>query len=742
MLDINRNITEAHLALTEKPLKATSVERFMILNEEKSKYKDLSQPERFAKVLSVLLEKVSVPLEEYDLVAGRTVDRELTKAEEDIFQEYLRHPDKWTGGAFFESGHCTYSWEYVIERGLSGLRKDAELSMKKQKDTEKRIFLKSIIEIYDAIQNYMLRYAKAAREKNMLQLAENLEKAATETPDSFTVALQLLWIITLIDCAYITPNPTLTVGRLDQILFPLYEKGIKDGTLTREEAGTYITDYYCKHNLIMGRGEHQVGDAKNSTTFDRIYCFDAPQYLLLAGTGKSGESAVNDLTMLFAECIQPAFKNPVIVVRYFKNMNHQHKELWDVLTGKALESASLMFYNDDNMIATYKRLGIPEEDCRNYIHFGCNWPSIGDNGAWMNVGPNSRHYHVYQSEEEAEELRVKNMRTRSEHGWPEDFVQVMKELAEEDAGKISIENFYEKFLGYMGEFTDRKLEYFAKELSARKRRPAAVLTFGDCFFRNSVANAECFAAGAKYHFALHAFLMFGTVADCFITVDELVYQKRKVTLKQLLNAMEDNFVGHESILAMCRNVSKYGSDTPFSNVHVKRLAEAFSNMVIEKSRPYLKEMGLFLEPCIQSDTWHLKMGEDFGATPDGRLAGTAFSQNIRPSNGACINGMTAMFNSMLHIPSDGILSGALNLDVDPKQFSGEKGRELFGALLASYFNRGGFHAQVSSVKPEDLKKAQVYPERYKDLRVRVTGYSGVFVDICKRLQDDIIERFQ
>lgn len=742
MKEKNKNIAEAEKTLISKPLLATSIERVMILKEAKEQYKDMPQPKRFASVLSTLLRRVSVPIEEYDLVAGRCVDRELTPEEEEIFQEYLHQPGGKTNGAFFSSGHCTYSWDYVVQEGIPGLRAKAEASLERQTDEEKRLFLTSIIEGYDALKEYLLRYAKAAQEKGMHRLAENLYKAATERPDSFCVALQLLWIITLVDCAYITPNPTLTVGRLDQLLFPLYQKDMENGRLTREEATEYITDYYCKHNLIMGRGEHQVGDATNSTTFDRIYCFDAPQYLMIAGTDKQGASAVNDLTLLFAECIRPAFKNPVIVVRYFRNMDKQHPKLWHILTEKALKSASLMFYNDDNMIATFRRMGIPEEDCRNYVHFGCNWPSIGDNGAWMNSGPNSPNYAAYFSKEEAIELRVQNMRTRSAHSWPEDFMIVLKELANKEADQVSIEDFYQKFFALVEEFLNCKLDYYAKELTVRRRRPAAVLTYGDCFYRDSVANAECCAAGAKYHFGLQPFFMFGTVADCFITVDELVFQRQAVTLRQLLTAVEDNFVGHEAILAMCRNVSKYGSDTSFSNAHVKRLAETYAGLVIEKSRPYLKKMGLFLEPCIQSDTWHLKMGEDFGATPDGRLAHTAFSQNARPSNGACVNGMTAMLNAMLNIPSDGALSGALNLDVDPKQFEGEKGRELFAAMLAVYFNKGGLHAQVSCVGLNDLIDAQQHPELHRDLRVRVTGYSGIFVDICRRLQDDIIERFK
>ncbi|MBQ6946947.1 MAG: hypothetical protein IJN42_02780, partial [Clostridia bacterium] len=155
-----------------------------------------------------------------------------------------------------------------------------------------------------------------------------------------------------------------------------------------------------------------------------------------------------------------------------------------------------------------------------------------------------------------------------------------------------------------------------------------------------------------------------------------------------------------------------------------------------------KEMGLYLVPTLQSDTWHLKTGELYGATPDGRLAHTTFSQNIRPSKGACINGVAAMLDSVAALPRDALFSGALNLDVDPKDYSGETGQKLFAALLGTYFNRGGLHAQISSAGKEELLDAQQNPHLHRDLRVRVTGYSGVFVDLSKRLQKDVIERFE
>ena len=733
---MRKNIEEALYLLENKPPKSASAERILILSEIMGKNKDLPQPLRFANMLQELLDRVSVPIEKHDLIAGRALDRTLTEDEERIFEDFIRSPDYPRRSAFLDSGHCTYSWQDVVTLGLPGLKKRALDSLSSHPQPEKRVFLEGVLGVYAALENYLKRYEMAAREMEMIALAENLRRAREEKPEDLASALQLLFIITLVDCAYVTPNPTLRVGRLDRILYPLYKKGIENGTLTREQAKRYITDYYCKHNLCMGRGEHQVGDKSNATTFDRITNFDAPQYLPLGGRGH-----INELTYLMCECIVPGFKNPVAVFSYYRGMSAEHPELWKTLTEKALESSSLMFYNDDNVISTYKRLGIPEEQCKKYEHFGCNWASLGDNSAWMQGGPGSRHYRAYESEEEKKEFALRPyMRTNAPHSWPEDLNIVLRELAAKEADGISIEDVYSGFFARMGEFIDRKLAVLAHELEIRKRKPSRVLTYGDCFFGDSVKNAECFSAGAEYHFEFQAFQMFGTVADSFITVEKLVFEDKKTTLSELVKALDADFVGYERLLAMCRAVPKYGSDTDHTNAVAHRLARTASDLVIEKSKPYLKSMKLFLEPCMQSDTWHLKYGEQYGATPDGRLAGRTFSQNARPSNGACVGGVTGMLNSMLSVPSDAIVSGALNLDVSRADFDGETGITVFGSLLSTYFDRGGLHAQVSCINADELIEAQKHPESHRDIRVRVTGYSGIFVDVCKRLQDDIIER--
>ena len=734
------NVYEAEQALKTKPIYSTAYERVKLLNDVMHAYDDLPQPLKFSRTLAYLLENVSVPVKEYDLIVGRAVDKELNAEEEKLFQAFIAdNGNAYRSGAFFGSGHSSYDWEYIVELGVGGMKSRAISRLSTENDDAKRAFLQGAVEVYDAISSYILRFANSAKQAGLAAQAARLEKVAFSAPETFAEALQLVWIIALIDCAYVTLNPTLTLGRPDVFLYPFYSRDIASGSLTREEAKELITDYYCKHNLIMGRGEHQLGDDKNSTTFDRITNFDAPQYLLLAGTDEKGESAVNELTELFAECIVPSFKNPVVVVRYFIGMDKRHERLWNILTSKALQSSSMMFYNDNDVIAVLKRMGVTE-GVHDYIHFGCNWASTGNNGAWMWGGPSSFAFTPEMSEEDKKYLRRAYMRYPVDMGWEGIFNAALYQLADENLQSGVMDRLFELFMAGVKDFISQKISYLSRELTVRQKNPSRLLVLTDCFLRESIDSAECYAASAKYHFEASSFQMFANVVDSFVAVDELVIRKKSVTLKELAKAVKNDFKDNERLRLACKNAEKFGSDGEVSNAYAKKLITAFTDYVFEVSKPYFEKQGLFLMPSLEGDTWHIKCGRESGASVDGRRAGEPFAQNARPSNGSCKNGLTGMFNSLLSVPGGSVASGALNVDVDSRAFSGEEGLKNFSNLLATYFNAGGLHAQVSCVSRDDLLAAQSDPDSYRDLRVRVTGYSGVFVDLCRELQDDVIAR--
>ena len=137
---------------------------------------------------------------------------------------------------------------------------------------------------------------------------------------------------------------------------------------------------------------------------------------------------------------------------------------------------------------------------------------------------------------------------------------------------------------------------------------------------------------------------------------------------------------------------------------------------------------------------HIRFGAETGATPDGRCAGEPLSENTSPYPGSCTEGITAMFRSIAKLPLDGINSGALNVRMQPRMVSGQAGLERLVGLLRTYFNMGGLQIQISLADTEELRDAQIHPEAHRDLMVRITGYSAVFIDMCEKAQDEIIRR--
>ena len=739
---LTNNVTEAIKALTEKPVKSTSFQRVEIFASLKDAYRSLSQPERFGKIMFDFLSRVDVPIKANDVIAGRYTDKELTEEEELFFQNFIHDPSNVYRTAVFETGHCTLDWEDLINSGLTGLKKRAEESLEKQTQEDKKAFLRGAILFYDALINFISRYAESAENSGKTELASVLRSLTQSAPQSFRAAVQLLWIVAFIDCAYITENPTLSLGRLDRYLYPLYKKDIESGEITRDDAKEILTDYYCKHNLIMGRGEHQLGDEATTTGFSRILNFDAPQYLAIAGTDEYGKPAVNELTLLMAECIEPRFKNPVFVVRYYEGMADDYPELWSVICKKALQSSSLMIYNDNDVISAFSAMGVDIADARNYEHFGCNWAGLGKDSCWMLSPPYSSHFCPEMTEDEREKLEVHYMRTNSSGGWVEDFTKAFKTVTQEKES-FDIDDLYSAFFKRVREFVRIKLDRIRLELIVRNRHPSKILTFGDCFRIQPVLTATANnASAAKYHFEIQSFMCFASVVDCFTAVDVLVLRDKKITAETLLKALEANFVGYDDVLAMCRNAEKFGSDGDLSNRHAERLANEYLKILRDESKPYAEKYGIILMPSIQSDTHNIKMGECFGASADGRLSGQPFSQNSRPQFGSCSKGLTGMLGSLLHLPFRGFASGSLNLDVQPAMFAGEKGEKLFENILKTYFDNGGLHVQVSCQDVNELIDAQIHPENHRDLTVRVTGYSGIFVDMTKAVQDYVIARMK
>lgn len=707
---------EAIDALTKKPVITYSSERVRLWSEIAREVSFLSpQPLKFSTALEKFLSRVSIPVKETDIIIGRMVEESFTPEEEEIFrQKYINEYLRKEGLPKFmiENGHQSFCWKDIIKKGLPAMKKDAEKWLKKHEDAgdiAKCEFVCGMIRIYDAVISFINRSADEAEKMGLYESAAACRKAASGAPDTLHSALQLVWSIEFIFCAYISHNPTLTIGRLDLFLNDIYEKELANGTLDIEYAGLLIDEFYAKNNLIMGRGEHQISSRENSpncTGWHRILCYDAPQYLILSGTDPDSEKAVaNSLTELFIERINPKYKNPVIVFRYTKDFAKDHPDIWRCLVSKMRSSASAMIYNDISICPMYEKYGNSRYYALSHEFFGCNWPTI--------PGKDNPLYSVFH------------------HGFKRSMVPTLMEALRSHTGSFSRKELLDTVYSH---FYNKLNAEFIPKIPKENEPRSNDLRFYCCF---AYDNAE---KGGLYFENLNLTVPFGgiaTLVDIISAVDYLVNEKN-IPAKTIFDACDKEFEGYETLRIMCKNAPKLGDDHETSSFWAREL----TNTIIKAFTDACKDIPDFyrLRFCAENDTWHLERGGVIGATPDGRRLGDPIAQNCQPSRGAAKNGLTAMFSSLANIPFDNFASGALNLTIQPKNFEGEGGLSNLAALLQTYFEMGGLHVQLSAVDRELLLDAQKDPESHRDLMVRVTGYSAVFVDMCQKAQDDLIAR--
>ena len=726
-------VDETVESLTKKPIKSTTVERLKLLCEADATYAELPQPIRYGRAIGHLLGGCSLPIKENDLILGRIYERELDAEEEELLTRLTKAGNCARPLWIRDSGHRSFAWEELIDLGLTGLRARAARELEKRRadgvtEPPRLELLEGMILVYDAIINYLNRYADAAEAAGLTEAAEVCRALTMREPRSFREALQLLWTVQLVYCAYIAVNPSLSVGRTDLFLERIYESDRASGRLTADDARVLILDFYRKHNLILGRGEHQmsVTNENGFTGWARNGCYDSPQYVILGGRRRDGSYLDGELTHLFVEMIEPRFKNPVAVIRYAPEMQKICPALWRKIADKARASASLMIYNEADVIGGFVRSGVLPSEAAEFEHYGCNHPTLPGIEAF----------------------------TRYDGFLPLTlFMEILNRWADEGHEPQSTEELYSAIRKEVVSRSAGIIDRLAATYAERMARPVADLELTDCFYRYTATRAASFKCyGSKYIFANLHICSYASFVDVIVAVDELVIKRKKLTLARLMEATRANFEGYPTELALCRKVPKRGSDDPTVNAHAERLMTAFTDDIFALAEEKLKitakssayaDIAEMPRPLIrismESDNGHLD-GCKMGATPDGRRAGVPLSQNTGPSLGASVSGLTARLCSLSSIPFDRIVAGAQNLSIQPKYFVGDEGLDRLAGVMGGYFDMGGLQLQVTATDPSILREAQKDPDSHRDLMVRITGYSAVFVDMEKAAQDDIIRR--
>ncbi|MFO8234146.1 MAG: glycyl radical protein [Bacteroidales bacterium] len=559
----------------------------------------------------------------------------------------------------------------------------------------------------------MARHSDDHRKNEYLKMAKICQRVPAHAPETFHEALQHYWFIHLGVVTELNPWDSFNPGRLDQHLYPFFKKELEEGTLNKEQAKELLEAFWIKFNNHPSPPKVGV-TAQESNTYTDFALIN------LGGVDERGQDATNELTYLILDVIEEMrILQPSSMVQISKKTPDRLVKRTAHITKTGFGQPS--YFNTEAIIKELLRQGKEIEDARNGGASGCVETGAFGKESYILTG----YFNLNKIFEitlyngidpvSGKEIGIKT-------GKPETFK--------------SFDEFFEAFNRQLNNFTEIKLKgnniiesLYAKFMPV----PFLSLIIDDCITNGKDYNA----GGTKYNTSYVQGVGLGSLTDNLTSIKYNVFDKKKVSMKDLLQALENNFTNHEKLrYDLIYNTPKYGNDDDYADENTTKIFEAFYESI--NGKPTARG-GIFRINLLPT-TSHVYFGSVINAMPDGRKAGTPLSEGISPVQGADRKGPTAVIKTVAkidHIKTGGTL---LNQKFSPSFFNDEEGIEKFTRLIRSYFRMDGHHIQFNVINAETLKKAQKEPEKYEDLIVRVAGYSDYFNDLGEDLQNEIIKR--
>lgn len=683
----------------------------------------------------------------------------------------------FTPGNYFYNGvgHVTVKYWEVLEIGFEGIMEKAQkeldgCSVGDGNYARKSHFLEAVILSCKAVIDYAGRYAKLAQEmaaqtsdpvrkQELFVIAENCSRVPAKGAQNFYEACQSFWFVQQL-LQMESSGHSISPGRFDQYMYPYYKKDMEAGTITREFAQELMDCIWVKLNDL-----NKCRDAASAEGFAGYSLF---QNLIAGGQNKEGEDVTNDLSVM---CIQASMHvhlpAPSLSVRVWNGSPHEFliKAAELTRTGIGLPA----YYNDEVIIPALQNRGLSLEDAREYNIIGCVEPQkAGKTEGW--------HDAAFFNMCRPLELVFSNGMDKGEMvGIPTGDVTQMK----------TFDEFFDAY--------KKQMEYCisllvnadnAIDVAHAERCP---LPFLSCMIDDCLQEGKSVQeGGAVYNFTGPQGFGIANMADGLFAIRKLVYEDKKVSMKELKEALAWNydkgldaqsagdmtemimkamqkagrnvdastaegllktFMGmkpgeqktqrFKEIHDMIDEVPKFGNDIPEVDYFAREVAYTYSKPLQKYNNPRGGKFQAGLYPVSAN----VPLGGQTGATPDGRYAHTPVADGVSPSAGKDVKGPTAAATSVSRLDHFIVSNGTLfNQKFHPSALSGREGLEKFVALIRGYFDQKGMHMQFNVVDRQTLLDAQEHPEKYKHLVVRVAGYSALFTTLSRSLQDDIIRR--
>ena len=612
-------------------------------------------------------------------------------------------------------GHFLPNYEKMLRLGTAGYRKtiagrDDALS------EAARI-------VCDGLETWAERIARHAVEMasqetddtghaELLEIARVCRKVPREPAGTFHEALQSLWL-THMAVNLESINSAVSFGRIDQYLYPYYQKDIDAGRISRDHALDLLLCFSAKateHVFLMTRriSEYHGG-------------YLVVQAAIVGGTDRGGRDAVNPLTMLMLDAMEKhRMRDPNYQVRVHKG---SQPEFLDRALDVARQGFGMpAFFNDEAITASLEAHGYPAEEARNYGIVGCVEPSIpgksflSTDAALLNL-PICLEMALNRGRRFKE-----NLRSGADTPDP--------------AGFGSIDDVADAFHAQLDFMVDKMIRDLQMvEMGNRNHHPTPLssMLVDGCL----ASGRDLTEGGAAYNSSGLQGVGLADVADSLAALELLVFRQGRLGMKEVLDAIKADYAGYDSIRAELAGAPKFGNDHELPDAWADRVAGMFH----ESLGRHRSTRGGAYVPGFYSVTTHVAFGKQTGPLPSGRGAGESFASGVGAATGADRKGPTALLNSVASLDSTLMPNGnALNLRFDPANVKGDKGLTILSGLVRGFFEKGGIEVQLNVLDPEVLEDARANPGKHPGLVVRVAGYCAYFDDLPDSAKKEIINR--
>ena len=604
-----------------------------------------------------------------------------------------------SGTAFGEKGvvfNLTADFGPTIRDGLEARLAEMELRLAKcraEDDAEGVEFLENATLSVRAVISLANRYRSAAEEKGLDEIAATLAQVPRKGARTFHEALQSLRILHY--AMWCEGEYHCGLGRIDQYLHPYYEADIKAGRLTDETALEELEEFFIACN-------------RDSDLYIGVQQGDNGQSVMLGGVTRDGKPAFNDLSRLCLKaCGELKLVDQKIYLRVDSMMPPEIYEPGTELTAKGLGFPQ--YANDDVVIPALQRWGYELEDARDYSVAAC-WEFL-ISGCGMDINNIDAVSFVG-----ALDAAFRNITRRSGD-------------AEEG---LKYEDVEAEFLAEIQRRADALVE---------KYRHVEILPgpFVSVISTGCIENARDICKGAKYNnFGIHG-TGIAVAVDSLASVRELVFEKRMVSLPELVTLLDTDFAGRPDVLAAAKGAPKMGNADPRADEIAKRVIDFWGHAFDGRRN----DRGGVFRPGTGSAMYYIWHARDVPASADGRLKGEPLSANWAPALDVPVKGPISVVRSFTEPDLGPVCNGGpLTIEIHDSAFSMPDGVEKVAQLVKFFIERGGHQMQINTINRETLLDAQKHPERHRHLIVRVWGWSGYFIELDKEYQDQIIKRVE